>query len=141
MQSQIDTQKMAIISHLLDFDPRMIAFLFEPLDPPHLRESAGTLLEESWEFTSEQRVLIGASLDIWSGTGHVFLWELLNGLNEQSFNRFIAALVKWHDLKQPTHKKQPDDEDKIERFRPWRKKKCHPGYTIIPKHRLWIFEK
>ena len=36
----------------------------------------------------------------------------------------------------------PRDRDyKVERVRPRQRKKRHPGYTIIPGHRLWIFEK
>lgn len=29
----------------------------------------------------------------------------------------------------------------IIRVRPKKRKKRHPGYTIMPEHKLWIFEK
>jgi len=29
---------------------------------------------------------------------------------------------------------------KIQRVRPRKRRPRHPGYTIIPEHRLWIFE-
>lgn len=38
-------------------------------------------------------------------------------------------------------KSQAGDDYKIQRLRPRRRKKRHAGFTIIPGHRLWIFEK
>ena len=37
-------------------------------------------------------------------------------------------------------KPQLGSDYKPKRVRPRRKKKRHPGYTIIPEHRFWIFE-
>ncbi len=34
-----------------------------------------------------------------------------------------------------------DEGYKIERIRPPRRKKRHPGFTIIPEHSLWMFDK
>lgn len=34
-----------------------------------------------------------------------------------------------------------DSNFEIVRIRPKKRKKRHPGYTVLPEHRLWIFEK
>ncbi len=34
-----------------------------------------------------------------------------------------------------------DREYNVARVRPKKRKKRHPAYTIMPEHRLWIFEK
>ena len=101
MQSQMGFQKKAIISRLFDFDQRMINFLFESTALPNLRDRPGILLNDSWELTPEQQILVRAALDIFSGSGHVFLWELLNRLSEQNLSRLILALIEYHKLEQP----------------------------------------
>lgn len=37
-------------------------------------------------------------------------------------------------------KQTPDEGYKVSRVRPRRRKRKHPGYTVMPAHRLWIFE-
>lgn len=99
MNSQISFQKKEIISHLLAFDQRTMDFLFDPdSSPPCLRELSGVLLDDSWELKSEQQILVRAALDIWSGSGNAFLWELINGLCKQNFYRLSVALVKYREL-------------------------------------------
>lgn len=99
MNSQISFQKKEIISRLLDYDQSTIDFLFEPVSPPCLRECPEILLEDSWELKSEQQILVRAALDIWSGSGNVFLWELINGLSEQNFAQLTGAITKYRKLK------------------------------------------
>lgn len=38
-------------------------------------------------------------------------------------------------------KARPPQPYKVSRVRPKNRKPRHPGYTIIPNHRLWIFDK
>jgi len=35
---------------------------------------------------------------------------------------------------------QKNEEFKVTRVRPKKRKKPHPGYTVIAKTRMWIFE-
>ncbi len=93
------SQKKIIISRLLDSDRAMTAFLFDPPTSQNLREHPDVLVSDSWELTGEQRILVRAALDIWSSSGNVFLWELLNGLTHQNLSRVILALVSWRELK------------------------------------------
>lgn len=84
-------EKKALISHLLGTDPRITGFLFESPEASELRDRPERLLENIWELESEDRVLIRAALDIWSGSGLVFLAELL-ALREPAFDRVLTTL-------------------------------------------------
>lgn len=92
-------QKKIIISRLLDSDHAMTTFLFESPTSVNLREHPYVLTAESWELKDEERILVGAALDIWCGRGNVFLWELLSELSPQNFSRLILALIHWRNLK------------------------------------------
>lgn len=92
-------QKKIIISRLLGSDHAMTTFLFESPTSTNLREHPYVLASESWELKDEERILVGAALDIWCGRGNVFLWELLNELNHQNLSRLIIALIHWRNLK------------------------------------------
>ncbi|MBK7962714.1 MAG: hypothetical protein IPK04_16895 [Bdellovibrionales bacterium] len=61
-------QKKIIIFHLFDFDQRMTAFFFDPVDSVKLREQPAHLLFDSWEFATEKQILVRAALDIWSSS-------------------------------------------------------------------------
>ena len=93
MNSKMPTQiqKKAVISRLLDFEPKKIDFLFEKDVDDRLRERSEILIEESWEFNQEDRVLIRSAIDIWSQTGLVFLSEIMN-LSEPNLNRLLKAI-------------------------------------------------
>ncbi len=80
----------------------MLRFLFESTARPSLRERSEILLYESWELRSEQKIQVMAALDIWNGSGNVFLWQLLNGISEQNLVRVIFALTEWRRLKSST---------------------------------------
>lgn len=87
------SQKKIIISRLFGFDQRMTAFFFDPIDSDQLRERPEQILYDSWEFGSEKQILIRAALDIWSSSGNLFLWELLDGLSQESTEKVISALA------------------------------------------------
>jgi hypothetical protein len=103
----LQSQKKIIISRLLDSDHAMIAFLFEPMASANLREHPDVLASDSWELKNEQRILVRVALDIWNGSGNVFLWELLNGLSHQNLSRLIFALISYRDLESLSQKSRP----------------------------------
>lgn|GEM_PF-3056725 len=92
-------RKKAIIFHLLGSSPEVAKFLFATPAGEQLRDEPDALLFDSWELETEQRLLVGAALDIWSSKGNVFLWELLQGLSSQNLSRLIRALECWRDSK------------------------------------------
>lgn len=95
-------QKKRIIFLLLDSDPALIEFLFDPPASLSLRAPPDIIISDSWELSDERRILLRAALDIWCGRGNVFFWELLNGLNRHHLARVIAAMIKWRDLNLPS---------------------------------------
>ncbi len=100
MKSPAIFQKKAIIFRLLGSEKSLSDFLFESSAETILRESPAALLADSWELTFEQQILVRASLDIWNGSGNVFLWELLR-LSEKNFSRLLVALNQYRKLERP----------------------------------------
>jgi hypothetical protein len=70
---------------------RFLPFLFDP-KVPKLRKRPGILLEDSWGFSHGEILLIKASLDLWSGSGHAPLWDLLETWDDATWIRFIQCL-------------------------------------------------
>lgn len=93
MPSQMTSlyRKKLIISHLFGFDQKITDFLFESSPIPQLRERPQILLNDSWDLPVEQRILIQAALDLWNGSGQLFLSELLK-LDKTRFCRLMQAL-------------------------------------------------
>lgn len=101
MESQVSFQKKQIIFRLLDGNQRATDFLFEPdSSVSSLRERPEVLAEESWEFTNEEKVLIQVALDIWSGHGNAFVWELLQDLSDKDLDRVMVAIFEFRDMKE-----------------------------------------
>jgi hypothetical protein len=86
-----------VISKLLDDNEQLLTFLFEST-LPKLRKRAGVLKEDSWKFTGEEALLIRVALDIWSGSGHVQLWELIEGWRPEDWRRFILLIMELGDV-------------------------------------------
>lgn len=105
-------QKKQIISLLLGAEPKLLSFLFDSSRPHHLRESAAILIDESWEFPAEERILLRASLDFWDFTGNAFLWEILN-LNSRDFARAIFALHEYRKI-QSTYERSQSGTSEME---------------------------
>ena len=91
-------QKKMIISRLLDFDPSMMAFLFDPIDSLKLRADPELILFESWELIPEKQIMLRAALDVWSNSGNLFLWEISNGLGQENIHRIYSAVAKCKSL-------------------------------------------
>lgn len=76
---------------LLNHDEKLLNFIFEA-GGKRLRERAGILKEDSWNFEESEQLLIRVALDLWSGSGHVQLWELTEAWNQSDWQRFDAAI-------------------------------------------------
>lgn len=88
-----DQSLREVIFRLFDSDERLVDFLFDA-EMPRLRKRAGILKEDAWRFSDREQILIRAALDIWSGSGHVNLWELLDGLDGEDLRRVLAAIAE-----------------------------------------------
>lgn len=71
-------------SHLYD--------LFFGDDPGGLRQGAWRLRDELRFFDIEEQLLIKAALDIWSGNGHLYLFEMLEHWDQREWLRFIKSI-------------------------------------------------
>lgn len=56
-------------------------------------------MEDSWDLSLEQRILVRAALDIWGGQGDVLLWEILSELSHKNFSQLISALMLYRHFK------------------------------------------
>lgn len=93
-----DLKLKEIIFRLLAFDKRLLEFIFDP-DKPRLRQRAGILKEDVWGFSHGEQIMIRTALELWSGSGHVFLWELIETLDDSNLKRVIEALIAIRDLR------------------------------------------
>jgi hypothetical protein len=85
------------ISLLLGFDKRLIEFVFDP-ERPKIRKRAGVLREDAFFFSHKEQLLIRAALDFWSGSGQLALWEMLEGWDLETWERFTRALAEFRRL-------------------------------------------
>jgi hypothetical protein len=93
-----DQRLRTIIFHLLDSDKRLMDFLFDP-EKPRLRKRAGVLKEDAWCFSHGEQILIRTALEIWCGSGHVFLWELLESLDDRNLRRVLKGIEEVRGVK------------------------------------------
>lgn len=85
------------ITILFGNDEKLLNFLFDP-KVPKIRKRAGILRDESWELDDREQLLVRTALDIWSGSGHVQIWELLENLDEKNLSNCIVALCELNGI-------------------------------------------
>jgi hypothetical protein len=73
-------------------------FLFDT-ERPRLRRRAGVLKEDAWCFDNSEQILIRTGLELWSGSGHVFVWELLETLDDESLGRVLLSIVEMREVR------------------------------------------
>lgn len=86
------------ISILLGHDKNIINFLFHPTEPK-IKKRAGILRDDAWVFSDEEALAIRAALELWSGSGHVNLWELVEKWGDRNWLNFILAICELKDLR------------------------------------------
>ena len=57
-----------------------------------LRSSPELMIEQTSGYSHGEIVLIKVALDIWSGSGNVFVWQILETLDKRTFLSVIEAL-------------------------------------------------
>jgi hypothetical protein len=73
------------------YEPWILGFIFDP-DMPQLRLEPEVLLEDAKELSTRDRVLVRIGLDLWNGSGHVSLWDIIEKLDVYNFQGVIAGL-------------------------------------------------
>lgn len=79
------------ITILCGNDKRLLGFLLDP-NSPRLRKRAGILREDAWEFSDGEQLLVRAALDLWSGSGHLQLWEMVETWDSTNWVNFVRAI-------------------------------------------------
>ena len=64
------------------------------LDPKsaRLRERPGIIRDDCWHLSHGEMLVVQAALDIWSGNGHLPLWECLETWDRKNWIQFLAAM-------------------------------------------------
>ena len=88
------------ISVLLNHNQTLLNFLFD-CEKPRLRKRAGILRDDAWRFSEDEQLLIRVALDLWSGSGHVQLWELTEAWEKADWTLFSAAISELHSKNTP----------------------------------------
>ena len=95
--SKTELQLYKSIALLLNDNESLLRFLFDPQEPK-LRKRAGILKEDSWDLEEEEQLLIRAALDLWSGSGHLALWECLERWDRSSWIQFILCMTELKEI-------------------------------------------
>lgn len=87
-----------IIFRLFDSNEHLMEFFFDP-EKPRLKKRAGILKEDAWCFSHGEQILIRTALEFWSGSGHVFIWELLETLDDENLKRVLRGMAELRGLR------------------------------------------
>ena len=83
---------------LVGSEAKFLEFLFDPQEPK-IRKRAGILRDEAREqFSEPEQLVVRAALDLWCGSGHVQLWELVENWEPEQWARFIRAVGELKNL-------------------------------------------
>ena len=80
------------ISHVFSSCPHLLNNFFEK-DKPKIRFRSEKMLAQACGLSSGEIVLVKVALDIWSGSGNAYVWELIETLDGQNFYSVLNALV------------------------------------------------
>jgi hypothetical protein len=86
------------IGILLNQDEELWHYLFHRKIPHRLRDEQEIFGKQFKSLSSEERVLVRASLDIWDSTGDLPLWECLWGLDYIVLIRLIRSICHLREI-------------------------------------------
>lgn len=80
-----------VLNLIFQNHPQLLGFLFEG-EHARLRGVPEELLVEACAFSTGERILVRVALDLWSGTGHVHLWDMVERLDDENYHHVLAGL-------------------------------------------------
>ena len=86
-----ERRMLEVLNLIFRNHPELLAFLFEP-GQPRLRQAPEILLVEAGVYSSGEKVLLRVALDLWNGSGHAQLWDLIEGLDLASYRQVLVGL-------------------------------------------------
>lgn len=70
---------------------KLLQFLFDN-EAARLREAPEFLLASAREFSSGEQILVRIGLDLWSGSGDVKLWHIIELLDDVTYENVLLGL-------------------------------------------------
>jgi hypothetical protein len=96
--SLAETHRVKSIRFLFNDDQDLWHSIFHHNMPPRLREESELFGESFERLSSDERILVRASLDFWNSTGDLLLWECLWGLDYLVLLRLIRAICHLREI-------------------------------------------
>jgi hypothetical protein len=93
-----EARSFRIISILFGGDQRLLEYFFDAKEPK-IRRRAGILIDDAWNLSHGEQLLVKAALDIWSGSGHLQLWEIVETWDDPNWLNFLTAMAELKGLK------------------------------------------
>lgn len=87
------------ITFLFNRDSNLLSYFFDPKNKGKIRKRAGILKDDALFFKEPDQLRIRSALDIWSGSGHTYLFELLEYWSRRDWIYFIEAIFKLKEIK------------------------------------------
>lgn len=79
------------LNEVFRYSPHLLGFLFDE-GIAQLRLDPEWLLVEAESLSGGERTLIRVGLDLWNGTGHVSLWDIIERLDVYNFQGVVSGL-------------------------------------------------
>ena len=112
-----------VLNLIFQKHPELLKFLFEK-EQARLRLDPELLLLEAGVFSSGEKILARVGLDLWNGSGHVQLWDVIERLDEGNYHNVLAGLRHL----------RPIEEDGAPMV--WRQpKRAYSGSGVVPNSR------
>ena len=89
--TKTDRRLFLAISQVFNKHPYLLEFLFDSHEP-RLRLIPDELLGESAYLSAGEDLLVRVALDLWSGSGHAHVWELIEILDDGNLLNVVRAL-------------------------------------------------
>lgn len=77
--------------------PQLVNFTFNKTKT-RLSDQPQNILREAFAFSSGEYVLVQVMLDLWSGSGHVNLYDIVSTLDDENFKNVIMALLHLRNI-------------------------------------------
>ncbi len=98
--------------------PKLLSFLFDPHSPV-LRAQPEALMKESRDFSSGEDLLVRVALDMWSGSGEAYVYELIEILDNTNLFNVLEGLqflkAKSEGWEGPVYSQLKTDSDNLRR--------------------------
>jgi hypothetical protein len=90
--SSSDLQTYESIAKVFEQHSYLLDLFFEK-ETPRIRLQSEKMLQQVSDFSHGEIILVKVALDIWSGSGNAFVWEMIEVLDQQNFFNVLTGLA------------------------------------------------